>query len=88
MGVVLEWQMAKDWIRSTNIVPLNGKAFEMSVDLFDFAQSLRDGVILCQVSNKLMQGSVEYVSTVTNINMHMVSHIYTQRLFIVCYKQK
>ena len=71
----LEWEMAKEWIRSTNIVPMNGKAFEQSIDLFDFAQSLRDGVILCQVANQLKPGSVRDVSTVTNIQMHAVGFI-------------
>ena len=68
----LEWQMAKEWIRSTGIVPMNGKAFEQSTDLIDFAQSLRDGVILCQVANQLKSYSIRDVSKVNNVNMHMV----------------
>lgn len=68
----LEWKMAKEWIRSTGIEPVNGKAFEQSVDLFDFAQSLRDGVILCQVANQLKMHSIRDVSKVNNVNMHMV----------------
>lgn len=79
---VLEWEMAKEWIRSTNIVPMNGKAFEQSIDLFDFAHSLRDGVILCQVANQLKPGSVRDVSTVSNIQMHAFLCLRNIRAFL------
>lgn len=78
----LEWKMAKEWIRSTGIEPVNGKAFEQSVDLFDFAQSLRDGVILCQVANQLKMHSIRDVSKVNNVNMHMFLCLRNIRAFL------
>ena len=67
--VVEEWKMAKQWLISTGI---SRKDLIESDDLLDFAQSLRDGVILCELANILSPSSVRDVTTVVNINMHMV----------------
>ena len=52
------------------------KPLENIVDLFDFAQSLRDGVILCQIINRLKPGTIVDFSEVSNIQMHLVSFSY------------
>jgi len=78
----LEWQMAKEWIISTGIKPLHGKPLEENVDLIDFAQSLRDGVILCQVINILKPGTINDVSTLNNIHMHMFLCLRNIRAFL------
>lgn len=71
-----EWKMAKDWVISTGIKPMTTKPLENIVDLFDFAQSLRDGVILCQIINRLKPGTIVDFSEVSNIQMHLVSFSY------------
>ena len=68
--------MAKDWVISTGIKSMTTKPLENIVDLFDFAQSLRDGVILCQIINRLKPGTIIDFSEVSNIQMHLVSFDY------------
>ena len=48
--VALEWQMAIEWIRSTDIEPAKKQVLAQIDTLLEFAQSLRDGYTLCPVS--------------------------------------
>lgn len=57
-----EWQMARRWLLSTGILPPNHKAADPNVTLFDLAQSLRDGVVICQVANFLQPNVVRDVN--------------------------
>lgn len=63
----LEWQLAKDWLRSTGAVPAASK-INTDCDLFDLAQALRDGVILCEVANQLKRGSVRDYTRTTRMS--------------------
>ena len=65
--VNLEWQMAKDWIRSTGAVPAASK-IHMQCDLIDFVQALRDGVILCEVANNIRPGAVRDYTRTTHMS--------------------
>ncbi|XP_048587151.1 protein vav isoform X2 [Nematostella vectensis] len=55
---VEEWKMARDWMISIGVLPAHGRVTDPNFTLFDFAQSLRDGVLLCQVANVLHPGAV------------------------------
>ena len=68
----LEWQMALEWIQSTDIDTAKKQSLNRIDDLLEFAQSLRDGVILCMVANALKAGSVRDISKVNNVNNHEV----------------
>lgn len=53
-----EWQMARSWLNSLGVLPDFHRASYPSATVFDLAQCLRDGVLLCQVANRLRPNSV------------------------------
>lgn len=53
-----EWQMARNWLSSLAVLPDFHRASFPNASVFDLAQSLRDGVVLCQVANRLRPNSV------------------------------
>lgn len=60
---VEEWKLARDWIVELRVLLPQSRATDPNSSLFDFAQSLRDGVILCQLANVLQPGAVNDVNT-------------------------
>lgn len=53
-----EWQMARTWLSSLGVLPDFHRASYPNSSVFDLAQCLRDGVLLCQVANRLRPNSV------------------------------
>ncbi|XP_068689749.1 proto-oncogene vav-like isoform X2 [Montipora foliosa] len=53
-----EWQMARSWLSTLGVLPDFHRAFYPNSSVFDLAQCLRDGVLLCQVANRLRPNSV------------------------------
>lgn len=53
-----EWQMARSWLSSLDVLPEFHRASYPHASVFDLAQALRDGVLLCQVANRLRPNSV------------------------------
>ncbi|XP_074614930.1 proto-oncogene vav-like isoform X2 [Acropora palmata] len=53
-----EWQMARSWLNSLGVLPDFHRAFYPNAIVFDLAQCLRDGVLLCQVANRLRPNSI------------------------------
>ena len=53
-----EWQMARTWLSSLGVLPDFHRASYPNASVFDLAQCLRDGVVLCQVANRLRPHSV------------------------------
>lgn len=53
-----EWQMARSWLSSLGVLPDFHRASYPNATVFDLAQCLRDGVLLCQVANRLRPNSV------------------------------
>lgn len=49
----LEWQQARQWLIDSGVIPVTNKVTKPGVDLVDFVRSLRDGVFLCSLLNKL-----------------------------------
>lgn len=62
-----EWQMAKEWIKSTGAVPVASK-IHGECDLIDFVQALRDGVILCEIANNIRRGAVRDYTRTTHMS--------------------
>lgn len=60
---VEEWKMARDWMVKLRVLLPQSRATDPSSTLFDFAQSLRDGVVLCQLANALEPNAVKDVNT-------------------------
>ena len=55
----LEWRQARQWLINSEVIPPTHRVTKPSVDLVDFARSLRDGVFLCSLANKLKPNCVE-----------------------------
>ena len=53
-----EWQMARSWLSTLGVLPDFHRASYPNSSVFDLAQCLRDGVLLCQVANRLRPNSV------------------------------
>lgn len=54
----LEWRQARQWLITSQVIPVTHKITKPDVDLVDFARSLRDGVFLCSLVNILKPGCV------------------------------
>lgn len=54
----LEWRQARQWLITSQVIPVTHKVTKPDVDLVDFARSLRDGVFLCSLLNILKPESV------------------------------
>lgn len=54
----LEWRQARQWLITSQVIPVTHKITKPDVDLVDFARSLRDGVFLCSLLNTLKPGCV------------------------------
>lgn len=81
--MALEWQMAMQWIQSTEIDEIKKQSLAKIDDLLEFAQSLRDGVILCLVANALKAGCVKDISKFNNVNRHEVSAMLQDHITLV-----
>lgn len=57
-----EWQMARSWLNSLGVLPEFHRASYPTASVFDLAQSLRDGVLLCQVANRLRPNSIRDIN--------------------------
>lgn len=69
--MALEWQMAMQWIQSTDIDQLRKQNLAKIENLPELAQYLRDGVILCMVANALKSGCIKDISK-SNVQKHEV----------------
>jgi len=54
-----EWKHCVDWLIKCGILPQNHKAKQFNAEIFDLAQTLRDGVLLCHLLNMLKPYSVD-----------------------------
>ena len=55
----LEWRQARQYLINSGVIPPTHRVTKPDVDLVDFARSLRDGVFLCSLLNKMKPNCVE-----------------------------
>ena len=55
----LEWRQARQYLIQSGVIPPTHRVTKPDVDLVDFARSLRDGVFLCSLLNKMKPNCVE-----------------------------
>ena len=67
---VAEWKQARQWLINSGVIPVTHPVTKPTVDLVDFARSLRDGVFLCNLLLKLKPGCVE------NFNSRPIAQVY------------
>lgn len=48
-----DWRQCAMWLISCNVLPANHRVTADAAQVFDLAQTLRDGVLLCQLLNNL-----------------------------------
>ncbi|XP_036382018.1 guanine nucleotide exchange factor VAV2-like [Megalops cyprinoides] len=54
-----EWRQCGRWLIDCKVLPSNHRVVSPSAAVFDLAQALRDGVLLCQTLHNLSPGSVD-----------------------------
>ncbi|KAM9793868.1 guanine nucleotide exchange factor VAV2 isoform X4 [Syngnathus typhle] len=54
-----EWRQCGRWLIDCKVLPQNHRVVWPSAAVFDLAQALRDGVLLCQMLHNLSPGSVD-----------------------------
>ncbi len=53
------WRECVGWLIRAEILDRQHRVTWPGADILDFAQTLRDGVILCQLANRLARGCVD-----------------------------
>ncbi|XP_072422226.1 guanine nucleotide exchange factor VAV2 isoform X2 [Chiloscyllium punctatum] len=54
-----EWRQCGRWLIDSKVLPPNHRVVWPAAQVFDLAQALRDGVLLCQLLHNLCPGSIE-----------------------------
>ena len=58
----VDWRQARQWLIDSGVIPPTHRVTKPSITLVDFARSLRDGVFLCSLLDKLKPNCVEYTA--------------------------
>ncbi|XP_013411702.1 protein vav isoform X3 [Lingula anatina] len=53
------WRLCADWLIRCEILPRDHRVMFPNAEIFDLAQTLRDGVLLCHLLNTLSPGAVD-----------------------------
>jgi len=53
-----DWKLCVDWLVQCQILPGDHKLTKNDAQVFDLAQFIRDGVVLCHVLNHLSPGCI------------------------------
>lgn len=54
-----QWRQCGRWLIDCKVLPPNHRVVWPSAVVFDLAQALRDGVLLCQLLHNLSPGSID-----------------------------
>ena len=54
-----DWELCASWLVRCNLLPTDHKAVQIESEVFELAQILRDGVLLCHLLNFFKSGSVD-----------------------------
>uniref|UniRef100_A0A3B4YHX9 Vav guanine nucleotide exchange factor 2 n=1 Tax=Seriola lalandi dorsalis TaxID=1841481 RepID=A0A3B4YHX9_SERLL len=70
-----EWRQCGRWLIDCKVLPPNHRVVWPSAAVFDLAQALRDGVLLCQMLHNLSPGSVDLKEINFRPQMSQVSRL-------------
>ncbi len=54
-----DWRLCADWLIRCQIIAQGHKVTLENAQVFDLAQILRDGVLICHLLNRLQMGSID-----------------------------
>ncbi|XP_006815330.1 proto-oncogene vav-like [Saccoglossus kowalevskii] len=54
-----EWKLCASWLIECQVIPPNHRVTTYGAEAFTLAQTLRDGVLLCQLANRLLPNAVD-----------------------------
>ena len=54
-----DWQECLEWIKRLDFLDRDEPLLRANVQIHDFAQNLRDGVVLCRILNALARGIID-----------------------------
>ena len=66
------WRQCVQWLVDTGVLPRQHKTTQSYAQVFDLAQTLRDGVILCNLLNVIKPGAVDFNRINLRPQMHQV----------------
>lgn len=79
------WRQCAAWLIGCKVLPLNHRVTADTAQVFDLAQTLRDGVLLCQLLNNLRASTID----LKHINLRpQMSQVATMQRYstILCMK--
>ncbi|XP_071948416.1 guanine nucleotide exchange factor VAV2-like isoform X2 [Antedon mediterranea] len=53
------WKVCRDWLIDCKVIQNGNRLTQFNAEIFDLAQLLRDGVVLCQLLNMIKPGTVD-----------------------------
>uniref|UniRef100_A0AAV2JSH3 Vav 3 guanine nucleotide exchange factor b n=1 Tax=Knipowitschia caucasica TaxID=637954 RepID=A0AAV2JSH3_KNICA len=78
------WRQCTLWLISCKILPQNHRVTAESAQVFDLAQALRDGVLLCQLLNNLQPNSINLKDINLRPQMSQFLCLKNIRTFLFC----
>ena len=76
------WQSCAKWLCALDILPSNHKVLTEDATIRDLAYTLRDGVLLCQISNSIDENSINPQMVQTRPQMAQFLCLKNIRLFL------
>lgn len=70
-----EWRLCVDWLVTCEIIQPDHRVTLLSAQVFDLAQVLRDGVLICHLLNKLHAGAIDLKDFSQRPQMSQVSFL-------------
>nr|XP_057917275.1 guanine nucleotide exchange factor VAV3-like isoform X2 [Doryrhamphus excisus] len=78
------WRQCALWLIGCKVLPLNHRVTADSAQVFDLAQTLRDGVLLCQLLNNLRARSIDLKEINLRPQMSQFLCLKNIRTFLTC----
>lgn len=82
------WRQCAMWLISCNVLPPNHRVTSDTAQVFDLAQTLRDGVLLCQLLNNLKPHTINLKEINLRPQMSQVDGLCAVRLQLQCAQRK
>uniref|UniRef100_A0A672Z1H0 Vav 3 guanine nucleotide exchange factor b n=1 Tax=Sphaeramia orbicularis TaxID=375764 RepID=A0A672Z1H0_9TELE len=78
------WRQCALWLISCNVLPANHRVTADTAQVFDLAQTLRDGVLLCQLLNNLRPHTITMKDINLRPQMSQFLCLKNIRMFLTC----